>query len=145
MTGLIVPQLSRKLHLLITYGHHPSLEAVAKALGRSPITLRGWVHGGSGTVPDRVPPQLASRFVDLYRQALPGLTPEQIRALLLGPADDLEALFAAKAAPSFMNLVEREADWTSGTVCLDEGGSFSLVQTNKGRRRAPACRIELVF
>lgn len=143
MTGLIVPQLGRKIRLLVEYGIHPSIEAVARTLDRSPITLRGWGHGSSGTVPNRVPPQVASAFLELYAAALPDLAPEQVRQLVLGPADDLEAMLSASAAPSLMVLITREADRTSGTLFDEKRGRLSLIRTNKARAARPLQTIEL--
>ena len=142
MSGLIVPQLGRKLRLLVDYGRYESLKALAASLGRSDITLRGWVNGASGTPPDRIPPEHVARFLSLYAAALPSLSEPMLRNMVLGPAEDLEALLAAAATPSLRDLIAREADTGSESFFLAEN-TLSLTRTRDERNRSAKWRARL--
>ena len=143
MAGLSVPELRRKLQLLVETGHFENRAAIAKALRRSEITLRGWANGSSGAPPDIVPQQNAQNFVDLYAQALPGVSKSGIRGLLLGPADDLENLLRAAPDRSLRDLIAREADVQSAALFLDESGAFSLARRASRARSEPQYRVEI--
>lgn len=144
MSGVPVPQLGRKLRLLVTHGFAADMSDLAgKIGGRSPETLRWWQSEGGGrdanTVPERAFPDLLKVFGD----ALSGQTPEQVRRLVLGPADDLEHLLAPQTALSFRALIEREADKSSGTVFGEDGRLLSLIKTNRPISHPAQARVML--
>lgn len=127
MAGLIVPELSRKLELLIDHGHFNSRAAIARSLGRSSVTLRGWANGGSGAPPNTVTRPNAKAFVGLFAAALPDLSKDQIRQLVDGPADDLEAALSSDSNRSLKYLIDRHADWNACTLHLARS-EFGLVR-----------------
>lgn len=138
---MVVPQLGRKLRLLISHGPYPDMGALARALGRSPETLRWWQSGDAAREANTVPAAILPVLIDLYRDALPNLTADQVKRLVLGPADDLERLLAPNSAASFRALIEREADRSSGSLFSDDG--LSLVSVNRALGPAPHARVRL--
>ncbi|RAP43221.1 hypothetical protein BYZ73_00480 [Rhodovulum viride] len=143
MIGLSVPELRRKLQLLVETGQFASRAEIAAALGRSEITLRGWVNGSSGTPPDTVPSRTEKAFRGLYARALPDLSEDRVRELLLGPADDLENLLRAAPDRSLRDLLVREADRASAALFLDESGSLSLVRRARREKGTPQFHVEI--
>ena len=144
MSGVPVPQLGRKLRMLVTHGFAADMTDLAgKIGGRSPETLRWWQSEGGGREANTVPAQAFSDLLKVFGDVLSGQTPEQIRRLVLGPADDLERLLAPQTALSFRALIEREADKTSGTVFGEDGRLLSLIKTNKPLARPAQARVML--
>ena len=133
MARWYVPDLARKLDLLVAYGHLPSKEAVAQAIGRSAGTIRGWIGGDKRVEPETVTDSAVPAVLAVFRDALGEIEERELRRLLEGLPEDLEELFAANAAPSLRALIDREANWSVGTV-IREDGSRSLI---RDRRKAP--------
>ncbi|WP_299971483.1 hypothetical protein [uncultured Roseobacter sp.] len=109
MAGLYVPELARKLKLLVREGHYPDLKAIAAALGRSWITVKGWGNDGRDTPPNTVPLKNVDALISVFHKSLPHKSPEQLRHLLTGPADDLEALLSPGDGFTLAALINQEA------------------------------------
>lgn len=135
-----MPQLGRKLRMLVTYGHAKDMTELARQVGgRSPETLRWWQSEGGGRAANTVPERAFSDLLKVFGAALPDQTPQQVRRLVLGPADDLEHLFAPQTALSFRALIDREADWLSGTLYREDG--LALIRTHGAQGQPPQARI----
>jgi hypothetical protein len=127
----------------VQYGHYPSAAAIAHELERSPVTLRGWASGGGGAPPESVPLAMLPRFSALFARALPGYSPEQVRALLTGSADDLEQALAMRSAPALTDIIAREADQSSGSLYLENDAPLGLVRVAGRGAPPPAARVPL--
>lgn len=143
MGGMNVPQLRRKLSLLVQYGHYESMNALAAAMNRSPITLKGWANGGSGTPAETVPQRNISALINAFARALPDLADDHIRRLLEGPADDLESFLQTSPKDGLKDLIASEADMASARIFLDESGALSLVRRARRVPPAPRYRVQL--
>lgn len=134
-----MPQLGRKLRILVAYGHAEDMSDLAKKIGgRNPGTLRWWQSEGGGRAANTVPARAFSDLLKVFGAALPDQTPEQVRQLVLGPADDLERLLAPIEAASFRALIEREADRSSGTLYREDG--LALIRAHGVQAQPPqAC------
>lgn len=144
MTGVPVPQLGRKLRMLVACGRAEDMRDLAKKIGgRSPETLRWWQSEGGGRAANTVPDRAFADLLKVFGAALPDQTPEQVRRLVLGPADDLEHLLAPIEAASFRALIEREADKSSGTIFNEDGRPLSLIKTNKPLAHPAQARVHL--
>lgn len=146
MPGQSVPELSRKLRLLVEAGAFDNQTEVAAALGRSPITVRGWANGASGGPPDTVPLRNMPELTNLLRAALPSLPESELMRLLTGPADDLELALARTSKGSFIEMLHREADWQA-TEIIVENETMRLVRRVGGPKNenAPQVRIGQPF
>lgn len=140
MSGVPVPQLGRKLRLLVTHGHADHMTDLARKIGgRRPATLRWWQSESGGHVANTVPEDAFSDLLKVFGDALPGQTPKQLRQLVLGPADDLEGLLAPQEATSFRALIDREADRSSGTLYREDG--LGLIKAHGGHTSPPQARV----
>lgn len=142
MTGLRIPQLQRKLDLLVSYARLSGRDAVAAHLNRSTVTIRGWINGNSGTPPETVPAANIPALLALFHAALPGASEAESRALLLGPADELERRFRSPAPVSLHDLVAAEAVTDRGTL-FTEDGSLSIVRIRTEPQGAAAYHLRL--
>lgn len=143
MAGFSVPELRRKLNLLVETGHFPDRTAIAGAFGLSEVTLRGWANGSSGTPHDTVPRKNAAALIDLYARALPDLPKDQIQELISGPADDLEVLLKAGSANSLKELIAIEADKSNAAIFYDNPNSMGLVRRAGSAQPAPQFTVKL--
>lgn len=126
--------------MLVAYGHAEDMtELAGKIGGRSPETLRWWQSEGGGRAANTVPERAFRDLLKVFGAALAGQTSEQVRRLVLGPADDLEHLFAPQTALSFRALIDREADWLSGTLYREDG--LALIRTHGAQGQPPQARI----
>lgn len=140
MSGVPVTQLGRKLRMLVTHGFAADMTDLAgKIGGRSPETLRWWQSEGGGRAANTVPDRAFADLLKVFGDALPSQTPDQLRRLVLGPADDLEHLLAPQTALSFRALIEREADRQSGTLYREDG--LGLIKTHGGPTSPPQARV----
>lgn len=114
MAGFSVPQLLRKLGMLVQGGHFGHMNDVAADLKRGPVTVRGWGSGGGGGPPDSVPHSVLPQLVDLFTRALPDLPADEVRRLLSSPAEDLQSALGAATIPSLRDLIAHEADRYAG-------------------------------
>lgn len=140
VSGVPVPQLGRKLRLLVTHGHAKTMTDLAgKIGGRRPGTLRWWQSESGGREANTVPEDAFSDLLKVFGDALPGQTPKQLRQLALGPADDLEGLLAPQEATSFRALIAREADRSSGTLYREDG--LALIRAHRVQAQLPQARV----
>lgn len=142
MAGQSVPELRRKLHLLIERGLFADMDAIATAIGRSPVTLRGWANGGSGSEPNTVPAKNVVSLVTLYQQALPNWSLDEIVRLLEGPADDLENAMSVPSASRMHDLLRKEASWNAATLIHDEQ-ELSLIRRFNPEKPIPHYVVRL--
>lgn len=143
MAGFSVPELRRKLNLLVETGHFADRAAIARAFGLSEITLRGWANGSSGTPPDTVPQKNVAALVDLYARALPDLSSGAIRRVLAGPASDLENLLRGGSDCSLKDLIAREADTSSAVLFFDNPNSMGLVRRATSNQPEPQFTVKI--
>lgn len=119
--GLKVPELERKLQMLIGHGLAADKEDLAEKLGGlRPNTLKWWKNGDAARAPETVSAPAVPKLLDIIQQALPDLTLQQVRQVLLGPADDLKLLLAGPPAPTIAPLIEREADFAAGRLITED-------------------------
>lgn len=142
MAGMNVPELARKLNLLVETGIFADRAALAKMFDRSEITLRGWANGGSGTPPDTVPQKNVSTLIGLYEKALPNLSYTDVCSVLAGPASDLENLLKPGSERSLKELIAREADKSSASLFIDDQTSMGLVRRAARSQPAPQFKVK---
>lgn len=137
-----VPELARKLDLLTTYGIFPDRPALAKALGFAVGSLKWWVYGDPARGPNHVTGPGMTALLGLFASLLPEERRVQAQTLLLGPADDLELIFAPTYAENLMSLIRAEAITDEVTLHRGSTGALSLVQTSKAPKTAAHYEIK---
>ncbi|WP_299961511.1 hypothetical protein [uncultured Roseobacter sp.] len=137
MAKTYVPELAKKIDLLIKYGLYKNRVAIAAKLKCSTETIKWWIYGDKAREPGCVSGSGMRRVHDLFAAALPDLSRPKVEQLMLGPADDIERLLAPLQADSLIALVRKEAVTTATTLFDERGGSLGLVETTKARKPAP--------
>lgn len=140
-----IPDLRRKFRLLIDHGRYSGWKELAAALGKSRKTPQWWADGSDVRKPGTVPPESLLDVIDLFARALPAARGEQaVRALLYGPAADLEQELIGSPETTMMQLIADEADTLSGTLIITDKVQSDLVESRKARSTASnAPRVRL--
>lgn len=71
MSSLTIPDLKRKLDLLIAFGPRKTWAELAVPFGRAPKTLRWWADGDGSRAPGTIPHEHVETLQILLREALP--------------------------------------------------------------------------
>ena len=139
----VVPELQKKLGLLVRYGYFESFEAIAAALGRKPKTVRRWAHGDGTRDAGRIPADSHERVIRLLTGCLVPDVPEH-RALeiVLGPASLMAEQLGAGVPRSIRDFVAAEGDAGACRLFAAEEGEIGLIETDQERPRA-RFRVEL--
>ncbi len=125
-----VPELRKKLNILIAYGCYSDWDAIAVALGKSPKTIQWWADGAANREPNAVPKGSFQKLVDLFSSALPAHRPDdEVRKLILGPASELESEFRAAPTISLAGLIEDEAINDAGSIIRADRSNMELVES----------------
>ena len=121
-----VPNILRKLNLLIDYTRFRDIDELAAAFGKERKTLYSWGKGGG----EHVPSDSYKVLVGLVSKALNhGLSETEIVELLAAPsAFPLEEELVAAPARPLGDIVAAEADRTAGTLFVKPRPSLGLVE-----------------
>lgn len=138
-----IPQLKRKLDLLMAFGPYADRAALAARIGSRPKTLYWWETGAPGRDPEMVSASGMPKLIDAAAAAFRCLPRDQVLRLLLGPAEDFERYLATEAAPSLRRLLENEADRRKGRIFLQDGSALSLIRTNRPEARPAQAKLRL--
>lgn len=143
MKGVFVPELRRKLDLLIETGCFADRAELHHVLGRNETTVRGWINGGSGQPPDTIPQKAFGNVLQAFAIALPLYSNERIRDLLCGPLNDLEQTLTPASELSLSALIVREANTSSITLITEERGALGIARRAKRYEPAPQHTLSL--
>lgn len=135
-----VSDLQAKLGLLVRYGYFESFEAVARALGRSPKTVRWWGHGDPGRGRDRIPADRYERVIALFRNCLTPDVPEDLlEEIVLGPVSAMEDQLRTDDPRSIRDFIRSEGTIGAGRLFVGRD-DIGLVETDQDR---PAARFQV--
>lgn len=141
----LVSDLSRKLGLLQAFGPLKNREQLAQALGVKQKTLQWWIGGDASRAPGAVPTKHLATLERLFANCLPdGLPIETVRALVLGPADNLERAFRDASLVSLADLIEREGQRVTSRI-RRRGVDLGLVEVDRPAPPAPSIKLDERF
>lgn len=126
-----IPQLRRKLALLIEHDHYANLEGIALAAGTTSKTLQSWADSGSdGLTPGLVSVKGYPNLIKVFGEAIRRQNQVQdVGALIKGETRDLGShLKPASSIISFGQLIEKEATKDSIRFYKRKYGRTSLVK-----------------
>lgn len=129
MTALIIPDLQRKLDVLLARQVFASKESVARHLGKSLKTLNWWAHGSSARQAGLIPKESEADVLALFAACFPDGTAERdIRIALTQSGADFERTVQLAWSPSWEALVSRYARVTAGRLLMrpDEIGLVEI-------------------
>jgi hypothetical protein len=143
MAGLLVPLLMQKLRLLTAYRHFEDIDQIAREVGVAAGTLRWWATGDAAREAGRISQKNIDAVLAVFAHALPDMPRDKLLSIVRGPLDDLETHLQSGAIITLTQLVEREADHTSGKLFLEERASLGLIETKQVNRRAAQFQMAL--
>lgn len=127
MSSLRVPDLLKKLNLLIEYSEYSNLAEIADHLDKKLETVRSWTKGAGLDV---VPSHRRDAFIDLFAAQLPMLSRDQLIETLQSPRVHLEQAFITQKMPSLRALIEAQARFDRGKLVLAPNG-LDLVEIRR--------------
>lgn len=138
-----MPALKRKFGLLRSYSSRTSWSLLAEPFGAAAKTLQYWCDGNQTRSPDQIPPEALPVLLKLFAEILPRSLPaEEVRRLVLGPADRLEAELRSGAAASFAALIAREGQTGTG-VLFRKSAESGLIEVEGETAPADCARVAL--
>lgn len=131
MKDTTIPQLRQKFRLLIDYGHFKNLEAIAKALGKRPGTIKSWADGGDRWESGRIAKASYDNVIELFAKAIARYHDiDDVESSVKGRTSDLEALFKRPSSLVLSTLIKQEAVSNTGILIKVPKGPLDLVRTS---------------
>lgn len=146
MSTVSIPDLKRKLDLLMAFGPRKSWAALAVPFGRSQKTLRWWADGDDSRDPGTIPDKHLETMLSLVREALPaGNSDDDPRRLLFGDFRSFEQTMRAQhlAAISLPALIEKEGRFDRGR--LHRAPDINLVERAGAKADVPVVALGQPF
>lgn len=134
LVDCVVPELQKKLGLLVRYGYFDSFDAVAAALGRKAKTVRWWGHGDAARGGGRIPADRYEQVMALFRDCLLPDVPESlVDEIVLGPASEMEEQLGPSDPKSIRDFIRSEGVAGAGRLFVGKENEIGLVETDQDR------------
>lgn len=147
MSTVSIPDLKRKLDLLMAFGPRKDWAALAVPFGRSPKTLRWWADGDDSRNPGTLPYDHVEMMLTLVREALPAGDngDDDARRLLFGDFRSFEQAMRAQhlAAVSLPTIIEQEGRFDRGR--LHRAPDINLVERIGAKAEVPVVALGQPF
>lgn len=134
MTAFIVPDLQRKLDVLLSRQVFASKDEIARHLGKSLKTVNWWAHGNSTRERGLIPPDSEADVLSLFAACFPqGTSTIDIKHALALSGSNFERAVQLAWSPSWETLVSRHANATAGRLLM-RPGEIGLVEVDAPSR-----------
>jgi len=145
MSTVMIPDLKRKLDLLMAFGPRKDWAALAVPFGRSLKTLRWWADGDDSRNPGTLPDDHVQTMLTLVREALPAGCDDDARRLLFGDFRFFEQAMRAQhlAAVSLPTIIEQEGRLDRGR--LHRAPDINLVERIGAKAEVPVVELGQPF
>ena len=134
MTALIIPDLQRKLDVLLSRQVFAGKDEIARHLGKSLKTVNWWAHGSSAREPGLIPPDSEAAMLMLFASCFPEGTSEiKIKNALMLSGAEFERAVQLAWSPSWETVLSRHANATAGKLLM-RPGEIGLVEIDAPSR-----------
>jgi hypothetical protein len=139
-----IGQLRRKLALLVDYEHYADLTAIADAIGTKLKTMESWADTGSDkATPGLVPAKHYPSIVRVFQQAIEhGHAGIDAKNILHGSVSELEQWLKPLPQIGFLELIARDADFSSGKLFVEKTKPVSAVARRSELSSTSACAVK---
>lgn len=134
MTALIIPDLQRKLDVLLARRIFASKDEIARHLGKSLKTVNWWGHGNNTRTPGLIPADSEAAVLSLFAACFPeGTSTIDVRNALALSGSNFERAVQLAWSPSWETLLSRHANATAGKLLI-RPGEIGLVEIDAPSR-----------